>query len=98
MQNIVFACLILTSVAWARNGQASVNTSSAGQSTEQALSRVRRQQDQNQAEVVRLKSDVSKQQADSEKASLLLERQDEAIAELRKQLQKLKSATPNRRH
>jgi hypothetical protein len=48
--------------------------------------------------VVRLKGDVSKQQADSEKASLLLERQDEAIAELRKQLQKLKSATPNRRH
>jgi uncharacterized protein YggE len=44
------------------------------------------------AEIARLESDVARQESDSRKASERLQRQDQAIAELQRQLQQLKAA------
>lgn len=88
---LIFFTALCSSAAWASSGQAPAEATSAARSVAMPLNRVRHQQSRSEAEVKRLKRDVIRQQTDSEQASTRLQRQDEAIAELQKQLHALKS-------
>ena len=82
--------LALASTAWAGSGQS--GPPQAGQMTT-SLPPVGQRLVRNQAEVKRLEQDVARQESDSKRASERLQQQDQAIAELQKQLQELR-ATP----
>lgn len=85
---------IYVTVACAYASQAPVETASFAQAGGSSLDRTRHQQSRSQAEVARLKRDVSRQQTDSEQASQRLQQQDEAIADLQKQLHDLRIKQP----
>ncbi|GAB2549679.1 hypothetical protein [Rhodanobacter koreensis] len=53
---------------------------------------------QHQAEVKRLEQDVARQESDSKQASERLQQQDQAIAELQKQLEALHARPPASQH
>ena len=53
---------------------------------------------QHQAEVKRLEQDVARQESDSRQASERLQQQDQAIAELRRQLEALHAKSPAGQH
>ena len=63
-------------------------------SAEQARQRVA----QHQAEVLRLEQDVARQESDSRQASERLQQQDQAIADLQKQLDALRAKPPASQH
>lgn len=95
--NIMGFCAgLVTSMAWAGGVPASdqAQARSAAPAEVASLSKVKRQQSRSEAEVQRLKGDVSRQQVDSEQADKRLQQQDEAIAELHKQLQELNARAP----
>ena len=96
---ITFFCTgLVTSVAWAGGGQTPAKATSSIQVVGTSLNRVRLQQSRSQDEVKRLERDVIRQQSDSEQASKRLQQQDEAIAELQKQLQELSATAPVGQH
>jgi len=83
MQLVVTVGFMIVSTAWA-SGQAK-SPSAAPAAAQQLVSR--------QAEVKRLEQDLDRQESDSKRASERLQQQDQAIAELQKQLHELQ-ATP----
>lgn len=82
--------LVLVSTAWAGSDQP--EPLPAGQAATSLL-QARQRLTRHQAEVKRLEQDVARQESGSKRASERLQQQDQAIAELRKQLQELR-ATP----
>lgn len=88
---VIFCLAMAASVAWAGQKQTSVDASAASPAAEKSLNRVKHQQSSKQDEVKRLERDVTRQQSDSEQAGRRLQQQDQAIAELRKQLQKVQA-------
>ncbi len=88
MQLFVFILVMFMTSAWATGVQG------AGK----VLDKFKQQQSRSQSQVNRLEHDVSTQQSDSAEASKRLQQQDKAIAELRKQLQKLKARSPTGQH
>jgi hypothetical protein len=87
--------LALASTAWAGSGQS--GPPQAGQMTT-SLPPVGQRLVRNQAEVKRLEQDVARQESDSKRASERLQRQDQAIAELQKQLQELRARPAAAQH
>ena len=94
VQIIIFSTVLVSSAVWAGGGQEAAGASSVRKPVPTPLTQVTHQRSQNEAEVKRLQRDVSKQQSDSERASVRLQRQDEAIAELQKQLHDLRARAP----
>lgn len=87
--------LVLASTAWANGSQpGSLQTGQSATSLSQARQRLVR----NQAEVKRLEQDVARQESDSKRASDRLQQQDQAIAELQKQLQELRARPAAAQH
>jgi peptidoglycan hydrolase CwlO-like protein len=84
MQLVVIVGFMIVSTAWA-NGQAKSPSAAPAAAQRQLVSR--------QAEVKRLEQDLDRQESDSKRASERLQQQDQAIAELQKQLHELQ-ATP----
>ncbi len=97
-QLIVFAFFVSMPTVWATVSQTPVKSVSSGRGPGKALGQVRQQQLKNQAKVKRLKHDVATQQSDSAEAGRRLQQQDDAIAELRRQLQKFKAEPPAGQH
>jgi peptidoglycan hydrolase CwlO-like protein len=92
---IMFFCTgLFASVAWAGGGQVPAAGTSATPAVGRSLNRVRHQQSRSQAEVERLKCDVTQRQSDNEQASKRLQQQDEAISELQQQLHELNVRAP----
>jgi uncharacterized protein HemX len=87
--------LALVSTAWAGSGLA--GPAPAGQ-TAASLPQARQQVARNQAEVKRLEQDVARRESDSKHASERLQQQDQAIAELQKQLQELRAKPAAAQH
>jgi septal ring factor EnvC (AmiA/AmiB activator) len=87
--------LVLASTAWAGSGQPV--PAPVGQ-TATSLPQVRQRLARNQAEVKRLEQDVARHESDSKRASERLQRQDQAIAELQKQLQELRARPAAAQH
>lgn len=98
LQIIVFCAGVVASAAWAGGRQAPVEATSATSAVATSLNRVRGQESRSQTEVTRLERDVTRQKSDSEQAGKRLQQQDEAIAELQKQLHELNAATPVSQH
>ncbi|MDQ6646018.1 MAG: hypothetical protein M3Y93_02130 [Pseudomonadota bacterium] len=98
LQLVVFAFFVSLPAVWATGGQTPVKPVSGGRATGRALDQFRQQQLKNQAEVDQLKHDVDTQQSSSAEAGKRLQRQDQAIAELRKQLRQLKVRPPAGQH
>jgi len=73
---------MIVSTAWA-SGQAKSPSAAPAAAQQQLVSR--------QAEVKRLEQDLSRQESDSRQASERLQQQDQAIAELQKQLHELQA-------
>jgi peptidoglycan hydrolase CwlO-like protein len=84
MQLVVTVGFMIVSTAWA-SGQAKSPSTAPAAAQQQLVSR--------QAEVKRLEQDLDRQESDSKRASERLQQQDQAIAELQKQLHELQ-ATP----
>jgi chromosome segregation ATPase len=87
VQFIVFIGFVFASAAWAGDrakSQPAGSATAASQSGADWLAR-------SQAEVKRLERDLDRQESDSKRAGERLQQQDQAIAELRKQLQKLQA-------
>jgi len=84
--------LVLASTAWAGNDQTRPPPAAHAATS---LPQVKQRLTQNQVEVKRLEQDVARQESDSKRANERLQQQDQAIAELQKQLQELQ-ATPAR--
>ena len=98
LQIMFFCAGLVASVAWADGQQAPAEPTPATQTAGTSLDRFRRQESRSQAEVKRLQRDVTRQQSDSEQAGKRLQQQDEAIAELQKQLHELNAAAPVGQH
>jgi septal ring factor EnvC (AmiA/AmiB activator) len=98
LQIMFFCAGLVASVAWADGGQAPAEATSAIKAVGMSLNRVRHQQSRSQDEVKRLERDVTREQSYSEQASKRLQQQDEAIAELQKQLIELSATAPVGRH
>lgn len=88
MQLVVIVGFMLVSTAWASDLAKSPSAVPAA-----VISPVAAQQQlvNRQAEVKRLKQDLNRQESDSERASERLQQQDQAIAELQKQLHELQT-------
>lgn len=92
---IIFLSTALVSSAVSAGGwQQAPGANSVAQTAPTPLNKVRHQQSHKEAEVKRLERNVTKQQSESEQASMRLQRQDQAIADLQKQLQDLKKHAP----
>jgi septal ring factor EnvC (AmiA/AmiB activator) len=87
--------LVVTSTVWAGTGQSAPNPGGSATST---LPVVHRRVAHSQAEVQRLQRDVDRQESHSRQAAKRLQQQDQAIAELRKQLQALQAEPPAGQH
>ena len=87
--------LVLVSTAWAGTNQ--IGPLPAGQAAT-SLPQVRQRLTRNQAEVKRLEQDVARQESDSKQASERLQQQDQAIADLQKQLDALRAKPPASQH
>jgi len=84
VQLVVVAGFVTVSAAWASDRAASLPAAPA-----KSLSTTRQQLANSQAEVKRLEQDLDRQESDSRRASERLQQQDQAIAELQKQLRQL---------
>lgn len=82
MQLVVTVGFMIVSTAWA-SGQAKSPSAAPAAAQQQLVSR--------QAEVKRLEQDLDRQESDSKRASERLQQQDQAIAELQKQLHDLQA-------
>ncbi|WP_254427289.1 hypothetical protein [Rhodanobacter sp. C01] len=69
-----------------------------GQTSAQVSTQTRQRLAQHQAEVKRLEQDVATQESDSKRASERLQQQDQAIADLQKQLDALHAKPPVKQH
>jgi septal ring factor EnvC (AmiA/AmiB activator) len=87
VQLIVVTGFVFASTAWAVGHATSASTGLTPMSQSEAGGQVAR----SQAEVKRLEQDLDRQESDSKRASERLQQQDRTIAELRKQLQKLRA-------
>lgn len=86
---LLVSCLLLAAPAWAdavMPSSTSVSTAKATSEAIRQLPKIHRQLHHDQDRVKRLQHDVAKQESDSLRASQRLQRQDRAIAELRRQL------------
>ncbi|MFC5437731.1 hypothetical protein ACFPME_14305 [Rhodanobacter umsongensis] len=95
LQLIGLAGFIVASAVWARPGPSEpervVSAAPLPSALHQSVARHR-------AEVRRLERDLARQESDSKQASRRLQQQDQAIAELQKQLHELQVAAPADRH
>lgn len=82
MQLVVTVGFMIVSTAWASD-QAKSPSAAPAAAQQQLVSR--------QAEVKRLEQDLDRQESDSKRASERLQQQDQAIAELQKQLHDLQA-------
>ena len=87
-QLIVIIVFTSISTAWAGS---QAKSSPAVPAALKSPSAAQQQLDSRQAEVKRLEQDLSRQESDSRRASERLQQQDQAIAELQKQLHELKT-------
>lgn len=87
--------LVLVSTAWASSDQP--KPFSARQAPT-SLPQVRQRLTRNQVEVKRLEQDIARQESDRKRASERLQQQDQAIAELQKQLQELRTTPAAAQH
>jgi septal ring factor EnvC (AmiA/AmiB activator) len=88
-------CLLLSSAVWAGTGQSAPKP---GASATSALPAVQQRVARSQAEVQRLQRDLDRQETHSRQAGKRLQQQDQAIAELRKQLQALPAGPAASQH
>ncbi|MHB1056459.1 MAG: hypothetical protein ACYC0F_01080 [Rhodanobacter sp.] len=95
VQLVVVIGFAFASTAWAGDRAASRPT---GPATAATAPQASRQLARRQAEVKRLKQDLDKQESDSKRASERLQQQDQAIAELHKQLQELQASPAAGQH
>jgi Tfp pilus assembly protein PilN len=95
MQFVGAVGLALVSTAWAGSGQPGPTPA---EQTATSLPQARQRLARNQAEVKRLEQDVAKRESDSKRASERLQQQDQAIAELQKQLQELRARPAAAQH
>jgi septal ring factor EnvC (AmiA/AmiB activator) len=89
---------MLSAAAWAaaeRPAQAPAGSTPAPPAVQ---AQARQRLAQRQAEVKRLEQDVARQESDSKQASERLQQQDQAIADLQKQLDALRAKPPARQH
>jgi septal ring factor EnvC (AmiA/AmiB activator) len=85
---------LLVSTARAGPLQSSSQRAAAPSSSSTVHQRIAR----SQAEVKRLERDLARQESDSKRAGKRLQQQDQAIAELQKQLHELQAAPPAGQH
>lgn len=83
--------LLLGAPAWAAPPAGVARASSA---SAHVLPTVRQRMQHDQVEVTRLQKEVARQESASQRASRQLEQQDAKIAELRRQLSKLRAEAP----
>lgn len=95
MQLVVVIGLVWVSAAVANDGQAALHPASA---TSASASGADRELVHRQAEVKQLERDLGRQESNSKRAGERLQRQDQAIAELRKQLQELQASQATGQH
>jgi septal ring factor EnvC (AmiA/AmiB activator) len=88
--------LLAASPVWANGGPVAHATVSA--STRAALPQARQRLQQHRADVEKLEQAVARQESDRKQASERLQRQDEAITELRNQLQALHAEPATGQH
>nr|WP_244754131.1 BREX-1 system adenine-specific DNA-methyltransferase PglX [Rhodanobacter sp. B2A1Ga4] len=88
MQLLVLAGFVIVSTAWAGDRAKSLPVTPA---LAKPLSTARQQLASSQAEVEQLEQDLGRQESDSRRASERLQQQDQAIAELHKQLDELQA-------
>lgn len=94
-QLLVVIALVWASAAVAGDGK---GMSSPASATSASMPRASRELVHRKAEVSRLEQDLSKQESDSKRASERLQQQDQAIAELRKQLRELQARPATGQH
>jgi TolA-binding protein len=87
--------LVVTSAAWAGNGQPAPKPADPAASP---LPAVHQRVVRKRAEVQRLERALATQESHSKQASQRLQQQDQAIAELQKQLQELQAGTAAGQH
>lgn len=90
LQCVVFICLVATLPAWAGSAGVPSGALTGGQPAS-SLPPIRQRLKQDRIEVKRLQQSVARQESDSQRASQRLQQQDQAIAELRRQLQELQA-------
>ncbi len=90
LQFIVFTCLVASLPAWAGSARAPSGALTEAEPAS-SLPQIRQRLKQDQVEVKRLQQSVARQESDSQRASQRLQQQDQAIAELRRQLQELQA-------
>ena len=83
--------------AWAAAGNP-LPYPASGPAPAQASAQARQRLAQHQAEVRRLEQDVARQESDSKRASERLQQQDQAIADLQRQLDALHAKPPAIQH
>lgn len=86
---------VMISAAWASPDQAGPHRSGPAASS---LPLVHQRVVRSQAEVKRLERDLARQESDSKQASRRLQQQDQAIAELQKQLHELQAGPSAGQH
>ena len=91
-------CLMASSLAWASNGEPTPPSTSSTKAAQPSPSEIKQRLAQHQVEVKRLEQAVTSQESDSKRASERLQQQDQAIAQLQKQLDALRAKSPASQH
>jgi septal ring factor EnvC (AmiA/AmiB activator) len=84
--------------AWAADGKLPPPPAGKQDPAQVSAEQARQRVAQHQAEVKRLEQDVARQESDSKQASERLQQQDQAIADLQKQLDALRAKPPASQH
>jgi septal ring factor EnvC (AmiA/AmiB activator) len=90
--------LMLSSAVWADGGKSVMHPARQSAHARQRLPRATQRLVRHQAEVKRLEQDVARQESDSKQASERLQQQDQAIADLQRQLQALHAGSAAAQH
>ncbi|OOG56791.1 hypothetical protein [Rhodanobacter sp. C03] len=89
---------MLSAAAWAADPKPVPAPAGSTSAASASLPQTRQRLARHQAEVKRLEQDVARQESDSKQASERLQQQDQAIADLQKQLDALRAKPPVKQH